>query len=1116
MRNVPAFAVTSRSRRTALQTGAAAVALLAFSALPALAAAQDAPPDEEPLTIEVGDIFTNDYAAHGVVGVTTSAPISVTAGTIVTEGPVSHGIVTYSETGSTTVTAAAVGTFGDESIGIAAQSQDGDVTVNVGQVLTTGAISDAVIATSLTGDVNVTIGSTRTEGRDAWGLWAVSETGQTTVKVGSVETLRDGGIGLVVGGGAGASVTVDSVKTSGYGSVGVNMIAGNFDYGLVTFGDAVLRAGSIETKGAHATAVSVVAVGNADVAVADTRTYGEFADGVTTYSRYGDSLVVVDKVHTSGFSALGVRSGTDEGDLTLTVGEVLTEGELSAAVSTRVRTGDLNLVVGDVTTRGGSSYGVISTVLRGTANITAQGVIQTSGDYAYGIMAATAGHTSIAAADIRTTGVSAIGIDVFSAWADFSAANDRSIDIVAASITTEGDNAHGINIAMPQDGMIIGSTPDDAAVRPRGPAAAPVAPAAPGDFSDDITIRAGKIVVGGEGAVGIRVQGLGAVDIEADNITSEQAEAIIVDARGDSTIKLNGAVSGGGEAAIRVTAENVNVTVAKTAVVTGAGDALVLSAVGPWTPPPEEPLPEEPGVLAPASPGIATLDNAGVIRAGTGAAIRVTSGTAMINNSGRIEGSLILGDGDDQVVNTGTQVVTANNDFGTGTDLFTNKGGTVLFGKAAAPLNISFLGLERFANEGGLIDLRNERAGDTLTLSGAYAATGDARLALDVGPTAVDSLVVQGVASGKTSIVLQTKPEDATLLDKSLRLITVGQGSAAGAFTLADADVGLVRYGLTFDSKTNAYMLDSSAGESVYQSVLAGEGLVSAWRASADAFNAEQAMARASGGDRGRVWAQAHGSMIEREGDDPAFALDYEQELVGGQMGVSLGARPMFGGQASFGLTGGYVDSTLTFDDGGQKVDMRTINGGAYGAWRVQNLFATGLIKVDQHELEIDDNAGGFEADIDGLSWGVQVAAGYRFHLGSIAFEPTVGLDYLSSTLDDLNVLKQSVSFEDRNGLSARFGGQALSRQELAEGRAVTWSAGLEAVHDFDADSSGVLHSKDESDTVQLGGSSTWARAQLGVQYEIGNGLETYVQGEGRFGDGQSGGGVRIGARYRF
>lgn len=513
--------------------------------------------------------------------------------------------------------------------------------------------------------------------------------------------------------------------------------------------------------------------------------------------------------------------------------------------------------------------------------------------------------------------------------------------------------------------------------------------------------------------------------------------------------------------------------------------------------------------LSVTSPAVAQIDPAHTW-ASNGAA-------ALVGNLGPIEIAQTLSGGDEHVINTDTLVLNASRDFGAGKDLFTNKGGVVQFGKSGTPLKLAFNGLEQFANEGGQIDLRNGGAGDSLTLSGAYSASGDARLALDVNGGVADSLVVMGKASGQTQVSLTAlKPEQATLFASPIKVISVGAGSTANAFTLATPDQGLVRYRLTYDTKGLAYMLDVAAGRSVLQSVRAMEGLRFAWRSSAEAFDTEQAMVRAAGGQGGRVWAVAHGSRISRDGEGADRELEYDQDLVGGQMGVSLGAPQLAGGDTAFGLTGGYVESTLSFKGSGQWIDMQTFNLGAYGAWRGDDFYATALIKVDHHSLTVEDGAAGFSTDADGLSWGVRLEAGHRIHLGPVAFDPIVGLDYLSTQIDDLMVLGQQVVLDDRQGFSGRLGGRALTRYLLAEGRHMELSAGLELVHDFDAAQKGSLVSNKLSDAVELSGPETYGRALAGVQIGLTQHLQAYLQGEGCFGDGQNGGGLRIGARYRF
>jgi len=1058
-------------------------------------------------TINVGTIYT---AGEGAVGVHAEVvnDVTVKGVSIMTEASQAHAISTYTETGANLVDVKEVATFGDGSVGVLAESDAGNVDVSVDSLRTTGEASYGIFADSFTGDVRIGVGKVRTEGLGSIGIIAYSQFGRTDVDVTSVETMRDESIGVFVGGGAGADVNVAKVLTSGYGAIGVQMVTGNYTEDYTTIGDAVLNLGSVETRGFEAVGVSVVAIGAAKVNVGAARTYGEDADGVSVYSRFDDSTIDVGSVYTSGARASGVYAGTEEGDLKLRLGQAVTEGDSSSAIQIFAKYGNGDvLVTGNLTTSGDGSRGVITSANAGDMKVLTQGVIQTGGDFAQGIYTATIGRTVIGAADIRTVGDYSAGIEAWSAADAAGTGAPHSIDIVSGAITTAGVESHGIKATNAETGFVI--TDDFEQVL----STAPTPRRLDGPLERNITIRSGSIAVTGEGAKGILTDGAQDVTVEANAVSSRLDDALSIAARANASVTLTGAVTGG-DAGADIKGENVSVTIAKTGAVSGKIDAFVLSAVGPYVPPPTDG--GGVGPFAASSPGLVTLNNAGTILGGTTSAIRVTAGTASLTNSGLIEGALILADGDDRVTNIGTLLVATDSDFGAGDDLFTNTG-VVQLGKAAAPLNVRFLGLERFANDGGLIDLRNERAGDVLTLGGAYAATGKARVALDVSAAAVDSLVVAGAATGKTTVQLQgLKDQDATLIAKPLTLIKVGVGSAADAFQIENADHGLVQYGLTFSAATNSYQLEASAGRAVRQSLRAGEGLQAAWRASADAFNTEQALSRAAGGDGGRIWAQAFGGSANRDDDGADTTSGYDQDIVGGQMGAALSQRPLAGGQTVLGVTAGYVDSTLEFADGGQGVDLQTLNVGAYAAWTRSNLFATGLVKVDHHKVSIDDGAAGFDEDLDGLSVGAQLEAGYRFNLGGVAVEPVVGLDYVSTTMDDLETLGQSVAFDDRNGLSARIGAQTFTRRELSGGRAVTLLAGIEAVHAFDADQSGTLISGGQTDEVTLEGPETFGRATIGAQFEVSNGLQTYVQGEGRFGDGQSGGGVRIGARFRF
>src|SRR5690606_11171691 len=133
-----------------------------------------------------------------------------------------------------------------------------------------------------------------------------------------------------------------------------------------------------------------------------------------------------------------------------------TQGDSASVIRTSVQRGDLDvLVTGDLQTQGDASRGVLATVVHGDARIEVDGLIETRGDRSQGIFSAVAGRTEIMAADIRTSGFDAVGIEAYSAGGFSGVDNDRHIDITAGRIITSGSGAHGIKATNPDGGIII-------------------------------------------------------------------------------------------------------------------------------------------------------------------------------------------------------------------------------------------------------------------------------------------------------------------------------------------------------------------------------------------------------------------------------------------------------------------------------------------------------------------------------------------------------------------------------------------------------------------------------------------------------------------------------------
>jgi hypothetical protein len=482
--------------------------------------------------------------------------------------------------------------------------------------------------------------------------------------------------------------------------------------------------------------------------------------------------------------------------------------------------------------------------------------------------------------------------------------------------------------------------------------------------------------------------------------------------------------------------------------------------------------------------------------------------------------------------NSGAVVVTRDSDFGGGDDLFVNTGVVkVLTGETKAGA-AGFLGLERFDNTGGLIELRNGHAGDVFTLTGDYVAAGDARVGLDLRDGKADKLVIAGLASGKTTILLA----GAGLTGSTpLTLVEAGAGST-GSFVIANPDVGLVHYelepgagaGVTGFAAAAAgpatWSLSVSAGAPVYAALKLEESARTAWTRSAEAWSTHLAALRGdawgSGPSSARFWGQAWGSTVNRDAEVATsfgkVSTDYRQTDAGVQFGGDLLRRTTRFGDVAWGVTGGYGTADVKSKDGLRKSDFKTFNLGGYAALTRGAAFANALVKFDRHDIKTSDALAGYSANLNGDSWGAQVEVGRRFGGDRFAFEPTAGLTWVSSGLDGLTVQGQSLAFDDADGLTGRIGGRVSGKQRLANGTGLVFYAGAAAARNFSGDQRLTLTSGGVSQAVAAKDDGAFGQVTLGVSARTPHGLSTYLEGDGDFGAGRSGTGLRLGARFNF
>lgn len=486
-------------------------------------------------------------------------------------------------------------------------------------------------------------------------------------------------------------------------------------------------------------------------------------------------------------------------------------------------------------------------------------------------------------------------------------------------------------------------------------------------------------------------------------------------------------------------------------------------------------------------------------------------------------GDKTLTDDDDVITNEKTIDLAGDIDFGDGSDGLTNNGTITIGAGATQPVAVSLLSLEALKNAGA-IDLRNGHVGDVLTISGNYNGASKARLGLDVGPDGADKLIVGATANGATSIVLGGLSARTAVLtgDKGPVLVQGGKDTKAGAFTIENYEIGLIHYDLVFDAATTSYRLRGVAGQRAYEALKISEGASNVWRQSADAWSAHVANLRDAGSasEGAGVWGQAYGGRQDRDADvgqiPNRFSADYDQTTYGGQMGLDLINADQDGGRITLGVTGGYADARMRFSGvAGQRVDLRVVNFGGYAAVNRGGYFLNALAKVDRQSIKARNTVDAIDAKFDGTSYGAQVEAGHRFDEDGLAYETLLGVNYVSTRLDDMETLGQRLDFDNATGFVAKAGVRGSAQGLLLGGALTTYGAAFVA-HDFTVKNGLTLVSGDASEHLSKDGGRTFGQITVGASYRTEGGTITFAELGGDYGGGRSGGGLRIGARIGF
>lgn len=983
----------------------------------------------------------------------------------------------------------------DSAISALNQNYYGSVSIKAGDVKAYGDYSAAVVAIAPAGSVDITANSVATKGLGATAI-AVYSAATVGIDVGSATTANNNASGIeVVGvtGAAGGKVDIDA------GSV---TTAGNNAAGLLVESDSniAINVGSIATAGNGSLGLYAAGIGDAklDVTSGAITTAGDHASGILARGQTGAINVMSGSVTTSGTNSAGIVTLGYGGPVSIKSTSVATSGGGAVGIVDYTFGASTNVTAGSVTTSGIKATGMI---VEGDTGVTINAdTVKTSGDNASGIVARAgggggdgasySGNVMLTADTVTVSGSQSAGIDVATGGSDGATASD--ITIKAGTVTASGDFDVGI---------------------------------ASNNNSGSTMIDAGTVNALGRRGVGIYANASGDVAITVQNIAASAGDILVRTSAGqfgdgNVSIDLTGKISSAGQtedlfpdAAVAVTNQSgtTAINVSGAGSVTAAGDAIQVQSGG----------------------GLIKIANAGTIQAGEGYAVDVSgvvsyiapdptpiitgAPATQITNQGKLLGSVRLSGGDDLLSNSGTWVVGKDSDFGGGNDLVVNSG-TLLVSPGTTPGNVSLLGLEAFQNTGGLVDLRNGVAGDTLTLPGTYVGTNGARLGLDVGANGVaDKLVVGGAATGSTTILINGSVANATLLSKPVTLVQAGAGTSATAFSIAGNDVGFVRYGLGFNAGTNSFQLTATAGSAVRRLAKVRQAAQSIWQQSADAWSAHMAELRDGAGTDQRVWGQAYGKVDTLHqyagGDD----VGYRQDYYGFQAGADLaGKRSDDGNGVVFGLTGGYLSSHVNFRAGPERLRFDTENVGGYASVRAGPLFANLLGQYDHYRIDASNGVEHWSDSFNGNGYGAQGEVGARFGGNGFFAEPVATLSWQKTDLGTLHALGQSIDFGNGSALTGKVGLRFGGTSEMGKGDEAVFYARADWVHSFHGNASALLESGGASDGVTTAKLGNYGEGSVGVNVLTTGRLSGFIEGDGDVGKSYKGGGGRVGFRFKL
>jgi hypothetical protein len=1109
---------------------------------------------------------TGDLQAFGVLAVGDGAIVVNQTGTINSTADYAWGVYTLGTAGSSiAITTGTVnvtqtgGAFGGGK-GISAYT-GGAVTINAGSTNTTGLYADGIFvggvfgiagdttivsgAVTTTGDeadgidvgahgvIDITSTSITTSGLNSNGIEADSDLANVVIRSSNISATGAGSIGIAANGATGVAITTGSVTAGATGivagSTGGNVlitgaggtITGNAGNGITAVSDT----GSTTVNLGATNVVSL----NTGVGA---NSYGVSVTGATGVTVTGTGTVTA----TAGNYAIGVYASSPGAIV------VNQTGTINAAAPTGYAWGVYAI------NTGGNSIAITT----GAVNVTQGGGLLGGGD---GISAYTTGAVTIASGAISTTGDFADGIFVGGVG---GIAGNTVIN--AGAITTTGADSDGIDVGA--HGSIAITT---AAINVSG--AGSNAVEAISDLSTVAVTTNGAIVASGAGSNGLWVRGETGLTITTNANVTANTNAInsLVTGVGNATINVGAASvvrapgTGAGNVAVQVETQSGSTTTINNTGTIRSMNATVAGAAA--------------DLAIQGAVGNVVINNTGRIDGRLNFADLTGTNRAQINVTGagnwHTTGVTTLSGGNDAIVNSGliSTLGTTTIDFGADTglaprDVFTNSGRLVA-GETSGAALLTLSGLETFNNSGtiffGSLDgglTSDGQTNDRIVMTGTnFVGSGASVLAMDVnlgvtGQASCAAAVVAdclslpgGTVSGVTGIrINNTNGGPGGLNTAGITLVEAGSitagslvidPSSANYVTRGGAgavDNGFFFYRLVPQGTTRVALVSAPDAEA-FEFVQLGGAASDVWHLTTGTWHDRQADLRdgfAGEGDRAGVWLKIFGAQTERDeeasfdslGTIFTFDTSFEQNTAGLVGGIDLIGGASDNGGWLGGVSVGYVDSDVTFNETNTLYSLSGLTGGVYGSfvsggWYVDGNISGNWLDVDYSTPNSTPGVTFTEAgSIDSL--GAQVETGWRFPLGSTAWvEPMGSVSWVSTSFDDVTVPGGSVEIDDVDSLRASLGVRVGMTTQFS-GFKLQPSLYAKAWNEFEGDASTTFNNTGAAFGVEddFSGSFADVGGQLNVFSE--GGLTAFVNGGYKWNSDFNTTKVTIGFRYQF